>query len=576
MYVIGVYIVAVYYQGTYGIAIGNLLRTRYLTAGAGFLMLPVILAGGVAILTAPLFMRLHNWLMLVRVWASARGRSLLWPVSLVTDVVWFAGIAGALWLSRLTPFGHQFGLPARGWELAFGDFQIFVVGMGLAAGLILSWGRTAVRRPRSPLRLWGLALLGFAWLMLSCFHYAVSFYGLLYPALGGGRPAEAEFVIGGRARLALERCISQTSPEGLSFLQHKVQIHEIGEEDGQPVYVTDFLNLLDEDEQSYYVLVGAEFWGDLECVRLAKDDVHGLRFRSPFEKRPRIRPAPDHRPAGEATNDVSEAVRRFQTLVQNDPSSATAHTNLGVALAKSGSIALAIAEYRKAIQLDPKLAEAHANLGNELLRQGKVAEGIREERIAIQLKPSLPEAHTSLGSGLLLQGAAAQAIRAYREALRLDPDDAEKHNNLGTALEQQGNIAEAEREYREALRLDPGVAAVHSNLGGLLQRQGDTAGVVMEFKKAVRLDPGSAELHSDLGSALSWGGDVAGAIKEYREAIRLDAKCSLAHLNLGRALIQSNPRQAAHHYREFIRLRPNAPEVPEARRHLQEHGFEQE
>jgi superkiller protein 3 len=65
-----------------------------------------------------------------------------------------------------------------------------------------------------------------------------------------------------------------------------------------------------------------------------------------------------------------------------------------------GQVEQAIASYRKAIALDPKLASAHYNLGNALAGKGKVEEAIECYRKAIALDPKNASAHNNLGLAL--------------------------------------------------------------------------------------------------------------------------------------------------------------------------------
>src|SRR5256885_4874505 len=62
----------------------------------------------------------------------------------------------------------------------------------------------------------------------------------------------------------------------------------------------------------------------------------------------------------------------FHAAIRYKPNYASAHSNLGNALAVQHKVADAIPEYQEALRLNPKDAQAHNNLGNALVEQGRV------------------------------------------------------------------------------------------------------------------------------------------------------------------------------------------------------------
>jgi tetratricopeptide (TPR) repeat protein len=73
---------------------------------------------------------------------------------------------------------------------------------------------------------------------------------------------------------------------------------------------------------------------------------------------------------------LAAAQALYEQALAIDPTLATAHYNLGMALKEQGQLAPAIEHYQQAIVLQPDYAEAHQNLGVALLKAGSVVESL--------------------------------------------------------------------------------------------------------------------------------------------------------------------------------------------------------
>jgi protein O-GlcNAc transferase len=109
----------------------------------------------------------------------------------------------------------------------------------------------------------------------------------------------------------------------------------------------------------------------------------------------------------------------FQRAVAATPTSAVAHSKVGIVYVHKQQLDAATAEFAKAIQLDPTYAPAYSNLGNVYRERGQLD----------------------------------QAIAQYQKAVSMDPDYWIAHQNLGIVYKQQGRIGEAVREFKTATRL---------------------------------------------------------------------------------------------------------------------------
>lgn len=268
---------------------------------------------------------------------------------------------------------------------------------------------------------------------------------------------------------------------------------------------------------------------------------------------------------------VAEAAGHFEAALRIKPDHATAHYNLGNALAAMpGRLNDAITHYEEALRLKPNNAEQHNNLGNALVRvPGRINEAIAHYETALRLKPNTPETHNNLGNALLkIRGREREAAAQYEAVLRLRPEHAVAHNNLGSALENlPGRLEEAIEHYRAAGRAKPDYAEAFYNLGNaLMKREGRAAEAVAGYQEAVRLRPEFAEAHNNLGGAWSnIAGRLGDAIAEHETALRLKPDYAEAHYNLAVALLRTpgRGREAKAHLDAFYRLWPDKAQARE-------------
>jgi Flp pilus assembly protein TadD len=150
-----------------------------------------------------------------------------------------------------------------------------------------------------------------------------------------------------------------------------------------------------------------------------------------------------------AGGDLDAALDAFQRAVGAAPTSAVAHSKLGIVHVHKRAWDAASSEFSKAIQLDPTYAPAYSNLGNVCRERGQLD----------------------------------QAIAHYQKAVSMDPDYWIAHQNLGVVYKQQGRIGEAVREFKIATRLSlrsPGTGGAPSaGVGRRAGCLGSTAIVVL-------------------------------------------------------------------------------------------------
>lgn len=259
---------------------------------------------------------------------------------------------------------------------------------------------------------------------------------------------------------------------------------------------------------------------------------------------------------------LDEAETAFRDSLRLDPTSADAHGNLGVALARLNRLPEAEASFRLAIRLSPTMVTMYVNLATCLLNQKRNGECDEWARQAIQLDPNVSEAHRLLGCSLENRSRFDLSEAAFKEATRVDPKNADAHYRRGLVLNRLKRPDESEAAYRAAVKHKPTHAAAWAALGSLLESRDRATEAVESAKEAVRLEPNVADWHNNLGVGLAACEKPAEAAASYREAIRLAPTMAGAHSNLGnalRALDQLEEAEAS--LREALRLKRDYPEA---------------
>jgi tetratricopeptide (TPR) repeat protein len=154
------------------------------------------------------------------------------------------------------------------------------------------------------------------------------------------------------------------------------------------------------------------------------------------------------------TNEsANDQLKRCLEKVEENPESAVAHFNLGLAYTQKGRMNSAEDSYRKALEIDPGLIEAWVNLGGALLLKWDF-EGARDANLkALKLKDDLLLAHYNLGQAFLYLGDAESVERCNRRVVELDPAHAAGHYFLAVGLLALNRVAEARESLAEAMKL---------------------------------------------------------------------------------------------------------------------------
>lgn len=185
----------------------------------------------------------------------------------------------------------------------------------------------------------------------------------------------------------------------------------------------------------------------------------------------------------------AEAEVAYRRVLEQDPSVALAHHQLGVLMAMGNNHVQAVDELETAARLNPQSAQTHNNLGLTYQALGMPGQAAAAFARASDLDPRSAEAAINLGNLYSAQGRLDLATQTFRYAVAHDPRNARAHNNLGTSLSLQGDTPDAMVEFQRAIKLDPNMASAHYGLGLIFYNMRSYVPAIKEFKLAQNLNP---------------------------------------------------------------------------------------
>jgi adenylate cyclase len=209
-----------------------------------------------------------------------------------------------------------------------------------------------------------------------------------------------------------------------------------------------------------------------------------------------------------SANDHEAAKTFFRRAIELDPSFASAHALLALAILHGASnyqlvsIAEALDEALpvayQAIAIDPLCATGHISVGLGRMFQGDLEAVLAAARQALAVSPNFARAHHLLGLALLFSGRPKDALESLCEAERLDPHDPSQINRLyqiGLAhyfLSEYDAAVEAEKE---ALRSYPDHPWAYLWLTAALGQAGRLDEAKQALERLIAVAPKSIDMY---------------------------------------------------------------------------------
>lgn len=229
----------------------------------------------------------------------------------------------------------------------------------------------------------------------------------------------------------------------------------------------------------------------------------------------------------------------------------------GVAMFQHGYLAQAAESFEQVLQARPNDPEAYYNLGTLNLRRNNFGQARTYLEKTLELRPNYPEAWNNLGMMSAQSGDAEEAIKSFQKALDLRPAYEIALMNLGNVYRRQGQFPKAEESLSKALTIRPDDPEVNYNLGMLHAQQNDLPRASEYLQRAIVLRPTYPEALNNLGIVYVRLQDFDKAQLMFKAGMQVAPNNDQAYLNMARlAVIQKDNAAARRVLEELLKRQP--------------------
>lgn len=256
------------------------------------------------------------------------------------------------------------------------------------------------------------------------------------------------------------------------------------------------------------------------------------------------------------SGNLSEAEKRYRSLLHEDEGHAVAHNNLGFLLLQKGLLQESMKEYRQAIKLNPGYATAYSNLGQNLIVQKEYDEAEQMLLKAVELDPSDFNANNALAKCYMLKDEKQRAEIFLKRSYAIR-QDSEILLDLAWCQLGQGKLDEAGSTLnygREELRNNPRFFS----LWGMIHFAGSNYGnAIFNFRQSLGLEPENIDTRNSLAACLLKTGEGNEARIEMQRILMLQPDHVESLNNLGvLELAAGDHERAAQYFDRVLKADP--------------------
>jgi tetratricopeptide (TPR) repeat protein len=233
-----------------------------------------------------------------------------------------------------------------------------------------------------------------------------------------------------------------------------------------------------------------------------------------------------------AGEDYTDAVQRYDRLIDPSNPDSLALYRRAVALDGSGQTDKALEDYSAAIKADPKSSFAFLSRGVLLaVRKRAYDRAIEDFDKVLVIEPDNVLALVSRGDAFSQLSDVGRAMADLNRAVALAPYNPTVLLTRGLAEGRRGNLDSAVRDYEAALKLDPRYAAAMVNLAAIRSMRGQFDAAVALLDQAIAIEPNNKLALYNRGYAEFALKQYDKAIADYTAAIAIDPSMGLAYNN---------------------------------------------
>ena len=253
--------------------------------------------------------------------------------------------------------------------------------------------------------------------------------------------------------------------------------------------------------------------------------------------------------------DDDAALVEYESALELDPRSASAHYGVGRCYARKRDYDQAIASLTMSLDNDSEFAAAYGTRGLVHLARGEQDEAERDFAAAMALPEESVHAHFGMGKIHQNRGEFELAIAMYDAAIRLSPELAHVHRQRGRACRSIDDMEQAIVSFRKVTELQPDRVQGWRTLARTCDEARDTQGAIEAYRSLVCLDQNDVEGWSELGRLHYNCRDYDDAVDCLQKSIDLDASTGFTHLLRGKALeAAGEPGQAMESYQQAVEI----------------------
>lgn len=252
-----------------------------------------------------------------------------------------------------------------------------------------------------------------------------------------------------------------------------------------------------------------------------------------------------------------EAQQVYEEIVNINPRSPEAFSNLGYVLYRLENYSSAIARLQKALALNPNLSHTRALLGLCYFYTNQFSRAIPILETSVKQEKDNPELVQHLGLAYLKVGENEKAIAMFSRWVELEPRNPDALYYKG-----QASLSLALTTFEKLKEVAPNSYRMHQLQAELLHEQGQVEPAIAEYKLAIAEEPQMAGLRYALGSLYWENRRLDEAKNELEEELKLTSNDPGVHFLLGDIYLQQQQLALAQeHLARALEIKPELVEA---------------
>ena len=252
-----------------------------------------------------------------------------------------------------------------------------------------------------------------------------------------------------------------------------------------------------------------------------------------------------------------ELIHELILIRKKEPKNLNVLSNLAVAYIKTSKLTEAITLLKTILEIQPTHATANAYMSLIMLNAGKTEAAEQLYKNVKFDNSTLPQVYFILGK-LALEMNKDDALKLFVKAVQMNPVYNSQLFDIANAYKQKKLYKRAMKAYQILIHIQPSHAGAHNNLGNIFRDIQMNDRAFKEYLAAVTCDPGNEVFHFNAGLMAINVGDFKTAEQALKKAIQLKPDWALAHKNLAVLLHDKLKRinEAVFHFSKALNLDP--------------------